>query len=123
MLLPGERARTCPRWAGHTQWLNPDYSYALDYTLEPQDIYKPGVLNATVDIEDLKAKMLHVFRNRAEARDKGEVASRIIPQMCSWDSVVERMFLKLREALPTEKGERLWNVAQSAHMEADRDRY
>jgi glycosyltransferase involved in cell wall biosynthesis len=107
-------------WAGHTQWLNPDYSYALDYTLEPQDIYKPTALNATVSIEDLKAKMLHVFRNRAEARNKGEIASRLIPQMSSWDAVVERMFLKLRAALPSEKGERLWQLAQNAQMGAHR---
>lgn len=107
-------------WAGHTQWLNPDYSYALDYTLEPQDIYKPTALNATVDIEDLKAKMLHVFRNRAEAKNKGEIASRIVPQMHSWDSVVESLFMKLRAALPKEKGDRLWQLAHTAHMGADR---
>lgn len=110
-------------WAGHTQWLNPDYSYALDYTLEPQDIYTPTNLNATVSIEDLKAKMLHVFRNRAEARQKGEIASQIIPQMCSWDAVVERLFLRLKDSLPAEKGDRLWTLAQSAHMGARRGDY
>lgn len=108
-------------WAGHTQWLNPDYSYPLDYELEPDSVYLPGTLNATVSIEDLKAKMLHVFRNRAEARNKGEIASRIIPQMCSWDAVLERMFPKLREALPPEKGERLWQLSQIAQMGARRD--
>lgn len=105
-------------WAGHRQWLNSDYAYPLDYTLEPQDIYTPSNLNATVDIEDLKAKMLHVFRNRAEVRNKGEIASRIIPQMCSWDSVVERLFLRLKDTLPKDKGARLWAAAQNAQMRA-----
>lgn len=108
-------------WAGHKQWLNPDYSYPLDYTLEPQDIYLPSNLNASVDIADLKAKMLHVFRNRAEAKNKGETAARLVPRMFSWDSVVEGMFDHLRNHLPREKADRLWMRAQRAHMGARHD--
>jgi glycosyltransferase involved in cell wall biosynthesis len=107
-------------WSGHTQWLNPDYNYALDYTLEADDPYRPTTMNATVSVEDLKAKMLHVFRNRAEAKEKGEIASRIIPQAHSWDAVVDRLFLKLRAALPQDKGERLWQQAQAAQIGASR---
>jgi glycosyltransferase involved in cell wall biosynthesis len=91
-------------WGGHRQWLMPGSSYALRYTLEP---HKPGstVLNARADVEHLKELMLHLFRNRAEARDAGSRAAQLIPQMCSWDAVMERLFLKLSE-IPG--GQELW---------------
>ena len=106
-------------FAGHKQWLHSEYNYAVDYTLEPDDIYKPDTLSATVDIEDLKAKMLHVFRNRAEAKHKGEIAAQIVPAQHSWDHVVDDLFHKIRVALP-EKGEHLWNIAQVAKLGAER---
>ena len=107
-------------WAGHKQWLHSEYNYKIDYTLEPDNMYDPDVLNAQVSIPHLKEQMLHVFRNRAEAKHKGELAAHIVPQQHSWDHVVEDFFLKLRDNLPEAKGERLWNIAQVAKMEANR---
>lgn len=92
-------------WGGHTQWLNPDYSYAVDYELQPIDSQHPTTMQAEIDNEHLKAQMLHCFRNRNEVKEKGELAAQIIPQMCNWDSVFDRLFDKLR-VLPG--GERLF---------------
>ena len=44
--------------------------------------------------------MWHVFTHRAEAKAKGELAARLIPQMCSWDVVVENLFRRLRDLVP-----------------------
>ena len=102
-------------WAGHKEWLNPDYSYALDYTLENSDIYEPGTYQAKVSVEEMKEKMLHVFRNRAEVKEKAKLAAQIIPQMCSWDSVVERLFNRIRDEVPN--GEEIYAQASICRRE------
>lgn len=93
-------------WGGHREWLNPDYSYPLDVTLHPVDEAHPGTLNARADVEHLKNLMLHTFHHREEVRRKGQRASQIIPQMCSWDRVVDRLINKIRTEVSG--GERLW---------------
>jgi glycosyltransferase involved in cell wall biosynthesis len=93
-------------WGGHTQWLSREYAYPLDYTLAPQAPNTPNCLNARASKEHLKALMLHVYRNRDEARRKGETAARIIPQMCSWVAVIDRLFDKFADTVP-EHGARL----------------
>jgi len=108
-------------WAGHTQWLDPAYSYPLAYTLEPVSSDFPETFNARASIEDLARLMIHVFQHRNEAHEKGELAARIIPQAHSWDAVVAKLFLKLKDNLPAAQGERLWTLAQIARSEhADR---
>jgi len=103
-------------WAGHKQWLSPDYAYPLNYSLAPESIYHKETLNARADVQHLAELMLHCFRNRAEVREKGHIAAQVVPASHSWDKVVENLFLKLREALP-EKGERLWTLAQMARRD------
>lgn len=105
-------------WGGHTQWLNPEYSYPLDFHLEPVDSKHPDTLNARASVDHLKELMLHTFRNRTEAREKGAIAARVVPPMSSWDSVIENLLLKIKDAVPG--GDRLWALAQIAHMEANR---
>lgn len=98
-------------WGGHTQWLNPEYSYPLDYVLRPvSGAYGENCMNARASKEHLKQLMLHTFRNRAEVKRKAELAAQMIPAQCSWDSVIHRLFQRLREISP-EKGERLYNKA------------
>lgn len=87
-------------WGGHTQWLNKEYSYPLDYVLRPVDDKNLNTLNARASVEHLKELMLHVYRNRAEAKAKGKLASEIIPAMSSWKSVIDRMFTILGEFDP-----------------------
>jgi len=98
-------------WGGHQQWLNKEYNYPLDYTLAPVDSDSPNTLNARADIDHLKELMLEAYQNRDEARRKGDLAAQIIPKLSSWDSVVERLLLQLKDS--TENGERLWAAAQA----------
>ncbi len=79
-------------WGGHTQWLSPAVGYPLNYTLKAIDGAHPTCRNARADKDHLKELMLHVYRNRDEARRKGEAAAALIPAMCSWDAVVRRLF-------------------------------
>lgn len=82
-------------WGGHRGWLHPDYAYPLDYELVSDDMRKPQVKNARASVEHMTALMLHTFHNRTEVRDKAEIASQVIPGLCSWDSVVRSLVSKL----------------------------
>lgn len=99
-------------WGGHLNWLTPDIGYPLDYELKPEDDSPKmaGCLSARASLDHLKELMWHVFTNRAEAKEKGELAARTIPNMCSWDSVVDRLFLKLKEV--PEVGEKVFDAYQ-----------
>lgn len=98
-------------WGGHQQWLNPEYSYPLDYALAPVNPQYENCLNARASKDHLKQLMLYTLRNRGEVKRKAELASQVIPALCSWDSVIDRLFRKLAEILPPEKGERLLHKA------------
>lgn len=98
-------------WAGHQQWLSPEYAYPLDYSLAPAvDDYRTDAMNARASRDHLKALLLHCFENRDEVRRKGEIASEVIPKAHSWDHVLDGLMQKLRASLPSEKGERLWTL-------------
>lgn len=88
-------------WGGHRQWLSNQYAYPLDYELRPLTGGQPKCLCASASKAHLKALMLHTFRNRAEVRRRGEAAAAIIPQMCGWQPVVERLFSRIAEAYPS----------------------
>lgn len=106
-------------WSGHKQWLNPEYSYPLDFELKPVSTTQPDTLNARASVPHLTELMLHAFHNRDEVRQKGHIAAQVIPAAHSWDKVVENLFLKIKDSLP-EKGERLWTLAQIARQEGAR---
>lgn len=109
-------------FAGHKQWLDPLYSYPLDFTLEPAvEDYRTDALNARADVDHLKELMLHIFHNRAEAQQKGRLAAQVVPMAHSWDHVIEGLLLKVRDALPKEQGERFWTLAQIAYGNAPRE--
>lgn len=107
-------------WAGHTQWMDPQYAYPLDYTLEPVNEVARDTLNARADIDHLADLMLHAFHNRQEVKEKGKLAAQVVPYAHSWDAVVEKLFLKLRTEVP-EKGERLWTLAQLARRNGNHE--
>lgn len=82
-------------YSGHLGWLSAEYAYPLNYKLIP---FKAGVKDsvwADADKDHLKQIMLHIVRNRFEAKRKGEIAASVIPKMCSWTSVFERFFLHM----------------------------
>lgn len=97
-------------WGGHTMWLNKEYSFPLDYKLQALDGSYPNTLSASASTEHMKEIMLHLYQNRAEAKRMGEIASTVIPKMCSWDAVVERLLLSLRDQV--DGGAHLWETAQ-----------
>lgn len=103
-------------WGGHQQWLNKDYNYPLDYELVPIDAKHPDTLWAEANVEHLKSIMLHCFRNRDEVARKGEIASEVIPGLASWDNVIERLLLQIKNNVPN--GSKVWDAAVMAKREA-----
>lgn len=87
-------------WGGHTQWLSRDYAYPLDYTLAPVRPSLPECRNARASKDHLKQLMWHVYTHREEVRRKAELAAQIIPRMCHWDAVVERLFTQIGNEIP-----------------------
>lgn len=86
-------------WGGHMEWLTNSIGYPLDYELAYVN-HRNKAMNARASKDHLKKLMLHIFYNRFEAREKGELAARTIPVMCDWSSVLEKMLLQLRDIVP-----------------------
>lgn len=79
-------------WSGHRNWLHPDTGYPLGGALAT---WPDGVRqDFRVDIEETARTFLHCWRNPAEVRRKGEIASRVIRADLSWERVCDR-FLRL----------------------------
>jgi glycosyltransferase involved in cell wall biosynthesis len=90
-------------WGGHQQWLHTQYAYPLNYELEPFGVPGRDLLNckwAKADKDHLKALMLHCFRNREEVKQKGMTGAKLIPEMCSWDRVMDDFFRRLPDLVP-----------------------
>lgn len=105
-------------YAGHTGWMNPEYSYPLDYELKPLLPERPDAAHcAIVSKEHLKDTMWHIYTHRAEAREKGLTASRTIPAMCDWNVVVKNLFERIRHNVP-HNGELIWSMAQACRRDA-----
>jgi glycosyltransferase involved in cell wall biosynthesis len=104
-------------WGGMTQWLHPEYAYPLEFELAPTDMRHPGLAqDAKVSVPHLKEVIWHIFTHREEARKKGELASRMIPQMCDWAVVVENLWRRLRDNVPG-KGEEVFVKAQQCRRD------
>lgn len=83
-------------FGGHTQWMNADYAYPLDYELAPTFEKIPwGAHDARVSVEHLKDVIWHIYTHREEARRKGMLAAQTVPVMCDWTSVIERLFRRI----------------------------
>jgi len=107
------------RRGGPELWLNDDIGYEIPYVLRPVlDRFPDGAHSARVELAELKRVMLHVFRNRGEARQKGELASRLIPQQLDWQVVAGDMFRRIRD-LCGRQGEILWNMAQECRQSGE----
>ena len=104
-------------WSGHQNWLRDDCAYPLACTVEPMFDGRPDLAHwAVVGMAEVKRAMWHVFTHRAEAKARGELASRLIPRMCSWDAAVEALFRRLRDLVPGQ-GEIVYNLAMACRRD------
>jgi len=107
-------------WGGHTQWLSSQIAYPLDYTLGPLSPAQPDCQWAKADKDHLKALMLHAYRNRDELARKGDLAANLIPQMCAWPKVIDRLMERVGEI--NERGERVLHKYRVAKARVDESR-
>jgi len=110
-------------WGGHTQWLNPEYSLGIDYTLAPVSGGKyPNCMNARASKDHLKELMWRVYSDRQYAKKLGDNAARAIPNSHSWTNVMERFFLRLKDEITfKDKGRALYEKHVATKSEAQRE--
>lgn len=87
-------------WGGMANWMNEDYAYPLEYDIDYIDSYSDTAKAARVRVESLKAQMHRVFYNREEAKQKGLLASQVIPSKYSWDVVVNTLINEVVPKIP-----------------------
>jgi glycosyltransferase involved in cell wall biosynthesis len=88
-------------YGGHLNWMGDAYAYPLPYVLTPTWADRPDAAHdAKVSVDTVKEIMWHTFTHRDEARAKGELAAKVIPQMCDWSVVTEELFRKIRDLVP-----------------------
>lgn len=78
------------------QWLSSALGYPADFTTD-----------------SLTTVMRTVHNDRDTAKRRGETASTLIPDMCSWDKVIDRLFTVISDRVPG-NGERLVHTARVA---------
>jgi hypothetical protein len=104
-------------WGGHTGWLSNQYAYPLDFKLEPLNSSRPDCRWAKASKEHLKQLMLHCYHHREEVARKGDLAANLIPAMCSWEKVVDRLMDRVGEV--NERGERVLHKYRVAKARVD----
>ncbi len=92
------------RSGGAQQWLSSAVGYPVLWDMRS---IQPGHRDAFMDT------VLHILNNRSEAKLRAEAASRLIPEMCGWDVVIDRLLMLIAEAVPG-RGERLAHTARVA---------
>jgi glycosyltransferase involved in cell wall biosynthesis len=107
--LPHFEAAACgkpiitPSYGGQTEFLKEDNSYLVDYTLCPvggmnwSPYYRGDQLWCEPDMKQAMDTMLHVYRNREEAREKGLRARAYVEQNFTWDKVGDLIVSRLQE--------------------------
>lgn len=77
-------------WSGHQTYLTPEVGWPLPGVLCPA---KPGgeVLDFAVDVDALKETILHVWRSRQEASDRGGQGAWNIRESHSWPVIAARI--------------------------------
>jgi glycosyltransferase involved in cell wall biosynthesis len=103
-------------WGGHTQWINSEYAYPLDYELTPTEAAHPDQAHdAKVSVQTMKDFMWHAYTHREEVKRKAELGAQVIPKMCDWSVVMSNFFDRVRDNVPG-KGEELWVKAQQCRQ-------
>lgn len=108
-------------FGGHTQWLSGDWAYPLDYTMQATFGDAPwGAHDARVSVDHLADVMWHIYTHREEARQKGLKAEKIIPQMCDWDVVLEKLFQRIRDEV-TGPGPQVYDAAMACRRDREEE--
>jgi glycosyltransferase involved in cell wall biosynthesis len=107
--LPHFEAASCgnpvitPAYGGQTEFLNPNNSYLLDYTLTPvggmswSPYYLGDQFWCEPDMKQAIETMQHVYVNREEAASKGQLAQAFIKDNFTWDKIGEKIVKRLTE--------------------------
>lgn len=103
-------------WGGHVQWISDAYAFPIDYTLAPFDVDYPKALSAEIDIQQMAQAMLEAFHRADVTKQMGDLAARIVPQQFSWDAVVKRLFLTIKDV---PGGEHAYMASVMARREVD----
>lgn len=82
------------QYGGHNEWLGSDWAYPLRWT--PREWKGFGVC-AEPDIDHFEELVWQAYSNREETRRKGDLAARVIPPMCDWVKVVERLMDRVKD--------------------------
>lgn len=97
---------------GHTMWMRGDIAYPLDFQWGPIFPNKPrGAQGAMVPVQAVKDAMWEAFTNREGARARGDLAAKLIPEMCDWSVVIEGLFRRCRDLVP-HNGQLIYTMAQ-----------
>jgi hypothetical protein len=109
-------------FGGHKQWLGGDWGYPLDYAMQATFGTHPWAAHdARVSVETMKDALWHIYTHRDEARRKGALAARMIPQMCDWAVVLENLFRRIRDTVPG-PGPQIYDKAMACRREAEEER-
>jgi glycosyltransferase involved in cell wall biosynthesis len=81
-------------WGGHTVWLNSEFAYPLRCT-EVRDKPTFEALRAEPDVQHLEELMEFVIDNPEDVKRKSLIATRLMPQMFSWEATVVNMFARM----------------------------
>jgi glycosyltransferase involved in cell wall biosynthesis len=104
-------------WGGHRQWLSPALGYQLNFELEPLSNATPDCLWAKASKQHLKELMRHAYESRYELSRKAQAGTDLIPQMCNWPTVLDRLMDRVGET--NERGERVLHKYRVAKSQAE----
>jgi len=113
--LPHFEAAACgnpvitPGYGGQSEFLKEDNSYLLDYNLTPvggmswSPYYRSDQYWCEPNLKEAVETMRHVYNNRDEAKNKGQLARNYVSKNFSWDKVGDMVVNRLRSI---DQGER-----------------
>lgn len=94
-------AVVAPVMGGHAQWMSPEYMWPVGFTWSD---YCPGVKGANVSVDSLSEIMLKLYTDRSSIQSRASAAARVLPAMMCWESVLERLMLRLPTFVPGKRG-------------------
>jgi len=89
----------CTNWSGPADYMNPEYSYPLDYSLTGSTgtAWKQRLYYAEPKADHLKELMWHVYTHQDEAKEKGKLAANFVANNLTWDHTANLIVKYLKE--------------------------